>query len=107
MSRRCEAELGKIGTFGHGYTYGGHPVACAVGVKTLRSTRIDAPARAAGWRRIPPTARRLASHPLVGEARHLGLMGAIELVADKPSKAAFAQPGKTAFSSPSAATIMA
>ena len=69
--RGIEANSGKIGTFGHGYTYGGHPVACAVGVKALEIYhRIDVPARV---RRLAPRFAahldRLSGHPLVGEAR--------------------------------------
>ena len=53
-------ELGQIGTFGHGYTYGGHPVACAVGVKALEIyERMDMPARV---RALAP-ALRGASRP--------------------------------------------
>ena len=96
MAEVIEANSGRIGTFGHGYTYGGHPVACAVGVKALEIyERIDIPAP--GPRRWPrgfaAHLDRLAEHPLVGEARHLGLMGAIELAPEKSPKG-FAQPGK-------------
>jgi 4-aminobutyrate--pyruvate transaminase len=81
----------KIGTFGHGNTYAGHPVGCAVAVKTLeiyhRENIID---------RVRGTSvsfldrlNRLADHPLVGEARGVGLIGGIELVRDKASKAQF------------------
>ena len=81
MAEAIEANSGKIGTLGHGYTYGGHPVACAVGVKALEIyERIDAPARVRALApRFAAHLDRLAGHPLVGEARHLGLMGAIEL----------------------------
>ena len=95
MAEVIEANSGKIGTFGHGYTYGGHPVACAVGIKALEIyERLDLPGHV---RQIAPRFAahldRLAGHPLVGEARHLGLVGAIEL-APNGSKAGFAQPGK-------------
>ncbi len=75
-----------IGTFGHGYTYSGHPVAAAVAIETLRiydETDVGghvaevAPHFQAGLR------GRFAGHPLVGEVRGVGLIGAIELVADK------------------------
>jgi 4-aminobutyrate--pyruvate transaminase len=95
MAEAIEANSGKHGTFGHGFTYGGHPVACAVGVKALEIyERIDAPARVRGL--APAFAAhldRLAGHPLVGEARHVGLIGALELAPDRSPKG-FAAPGK-------------
>lgn len=78
--------------FGHGFTYGGHPVACAVALETLKiyeerdivgHVRDVAPALQDGL-------RALLDHPLVGEARGVGLVGALELVADKESHAPFA-----------------
>ncbi|MCO5090703.1 aspartate aminotransferase family protein [Bosea sp. (in: a-proteobacteria)] len=81
----------KIGVFGHGNTYAGHPVGCAIAVKTLeiyeREKIVDHVARVAPTflRRL----NRLAEHPLVGEARGVGLIGGIELVSDKRTKAAF------------------
>ena len=58
MAEAIEANSGKIGTLGHGYTYGGHPVACAVGVKTLEIyERIDV--TGAGSRALAP---RFAGH---------------------------------------------
>jgi 4-aminobutyrate---pyruvate transaminase len=84
-------ESRKIGTFGHGFTYSGHPVAAAVALKTLEifaRDRILDKVMA-----LTPQFReglnRLGKHPLVGEARGLGLMGGIELVADKRTKRAF------------------
>ncbi len=95
MAEVIEAHSGKIGTFGHGYTYGGHPVGCAVGVKTLEIfERIDIVGHV---KRVAPRFAahldRLSQHPLVGEARHLGLVGGLELAPNK-SKAGFATPGK-------------
>jgi 4-aminobutyrate--pyruvate transaminase len=81
----------KIGVFAHGFTYSGHPVAAAVGVETLKiyeERRILDHIRA-----ITPhfqeRLRQLGRHPLVGEARGIGLIGAVELVADKQSKKPF------------------
>ncbi|CAM5208655.1 aminotransferase [Bosea thiooxidans] len=81
----------KIGTFGHGNTYAGHPVGCAVAVKTLeiyqREKIVDHVNKVA-----PAFLRRLdklAEHPLVGEARGVGLIGGAELVKDKQTKASF------------------
>ena len=84
-------ESRKIGTFGHGFTYTAHPVAAAVAAKTLEiyekrnivgHVRSIAP-------RFEERVARLADYPLVGHARAKGLIGAIELVADRGSKRAF------------------
>jgi 4-aminobutyrate--pyruvate transaminase len=91
MHEALLSESRKIGTFAHGFTYSGHPVAAAVAVKTLeimKRDRIIERAAAAA----PQFQRRLmdlGGHPLVGEARGLGLMGAVELVADRATKRAF------------------
>ena len=86
----------KIGTFGHGFTYSGHPVPAAVAIETLKiyeerdivaRTRQLAP-------RLQDGLRRFADHPLVGEVRGLGLIAAVELVADRATKAPFDPPGK-------------
>lgn len=95
MADVIEKHTGQIGTFGHGYTYGGHPVGCAVGIKTLEIYhRIDAPGRV---RALAPKFAahldRLAQHPLVGEARHTGLVGALELAPEKSPKG-FETPGR-------------
>ena len=85
------AESRKIGTFGHGNTYAGHPVAAAVAIKTIEIYERD---DIFGHVRtlIPGFQKRLhalADHPLVGEARGVGLVGGLELVADKATKRAF------------------
>jgi 4-aminobutyrate--pyruvate transaminase len=97
VAEAVEANSGKHGTFGHGFTYGGHPVACAVGIKTLDIyERMDAPARVRTLApRFAAYLDRFADHPLVGEARHLGLIGALELAPNK-SRAGFKTPGKVA-----------
>ena len=85
------AESQKIGVFGHGFTYSGHPVAAAVALKTLeifaRDRIVDK--AVALMPQFRNGLNRLGEHPLVGEARGLGLMGGIELVADKRTKRAF------------------
>lgn len=81
----------KIGTFGHGFTYSGHPVAAAVALKTLEIYARDRLGEAVA-RKSPHFLGRLSDlgrHPLVGEARGLGLVGGLELVADKGSKRQF------------------
>jgi 4-aminobutyrate--pyruvate transaminase len=85
------AESSKIGTFGHGFTYSGHPVAAAVALKTMEimvRDRIVEKVQALAPQFVKAL-RDLGEHPLVGEARGLGLIGAIELVADKRTKRSF------------------
>ena len=84
-------ESRKIGTFGHGFTYSGHPVAAAVALKVLEIYARERMAEAVAGKEPHFQARlaALAQHPLVGEARGLGLVGAVELVADKASKRSF------------------
>ncbi|HJO75438.1 MAG TPA: aspartate aminotransferase family protein, partial [Rhodospirillales bacterium] len=81
----------KLGLFGHGSTYAGHPVAAAVALETLKiyeerniveHVRTVAP-------RLQDGLRKFAEHPLVGEVRGLGLVAGIELVRDKATKAPF------------------
>ncbi|MCP5202173.1 MAG: aminotransferase class III-fold pyridoxal phosphate-dependent enzyme [Gammaproteobacteria bacterium] len=86
----------EMGMFGHGYTYSGHPVACAVGLKTLEIYQRDRVFEHAAAL-APQFQERLArfrDHPLVGEVRGVGLVGAVELVADKQAKTAFDPPGR-------------
>ncbi|NIR30962.1 MAG: aspartate aminotransferase family protein [Gammaproteobacteria bacterium] len=81
-------ESRKLGIFGTGYTYGGHPVSAAVALETLRiyeerdllgHVRAVTP-------RFQERLRMLGEHPLAGDARGVGLIGAVELVADKHTK---------------------
>jgi 4-aminobutyrate--pyruvate transaminase len=86
------AESKKIGVFGHGFTYGGHPVSAAVALKALEIYARDRIFEKAA-ERAPQFQARLktfSDHPLVGEARGLGLIGGVELTADKASKRPFA-----------------
>ncbi len=82
----------KLGGFGHGYTYTGHPVAAATALKAIEIyERMDIPGHV---RALAPLFQKrlkaLEDHPLVGEARGAGLVGGVELVADKAAKRAFA-----------------
>lgn len=75
-----------IGTWGHGFTYSGHPVAAAVAVETLKIyDELDIVGHIAktGPHLQQRLRERFADHPLVGEVRGVGLVGAIELVANK------------------------
>jgi 4-aminobutyrate--pyruvate transaminase len=84
-------ESAKLGTFGHGTTYSGHPVTAAVALKTLEIYERDDIIGQVN--RVIPTFQRrlkaLGDHSLVGEARGKGLVGALELVADKATKGSF------------------
>ena len=84
-------ESRKIGTFGHGFTYSGHPASCAVALKTLEIYERDRIVEGVKAK-APRFEGRLAAlrdHPLVGESRGLGLIGGIEIVADKATKRQF------------------
>ncbi len=81
----------RLGTFGTGFTYGGHPVPAAVALETLRiyeEDRILDHVRSLAPH-FQARLARLADHPLVGEARGIGLIGAVELVRDKRTRAQF------------------
>ena len=86
-----EQESGKIGTFGHGFTYTGHPVAAAVALRTIELyQKRDIVGHV---REVSPhflkRLRAFNDHPLVGEANGVGLLGGVELVADKKTKQSF------------------
>jgi 4-aminobutyrate--pyruvate transaminase len=81
----------KIGTFGHGNTYSGHPVGCAVALKTLeiyhRDKIIDHVRKVAP--RFLARLESLREHPMIGEARGVGLIGGIEFVRNKHTREQF------------------
>ncbi len=83
-----QAQSRKLGNFAHGVTYAGHPVAAAVAVETLRiyEERDIVGVVKAVAPHFQSRLHALAAHPLVGEARGVGLIGAVQLVADKASK---------------------
>jgi 4-aminobutyrate--pyruvate transaminase len=94
MADMLEENSGKIGTFGHGYTYGGHPVGCAVAVKALdiyQKRNIVAHVRALEPKFVAHV-KRFHDHPLVGEARAIGLVGCLELAPE--GRHGFQAPGK-------------
>jgi 4-aminobutyrate--pyruvate transaminase len=82
---------GQVGLFGHGFTYSGHPVSAAVALRALRI--YEDRKLYEHVRRLAPRFQArlgaLAAHPLVGETRGIGLVGACELVQNKTTKAAF------------------
>ncbi|MDH3532152.1 MAG: aspartate aminotransferase family protein [Gammaproteobacteria bacterium] len=84
--RVADVLIEKGGEFYHGYTYSGHPAACAVAIQNLRILQREkliervkndiGPYLQQGW-------QKLGEHPLVGEVRMVGLIGALELVKDR------------------------
>ena len=94
------AQSDKLGIFGHGYTYSAHPVPAAVALETLKiyeERDIVGRVRRVGPR-LQAAIRSFNDHPLVGDARGLGLIGAVELVRDKSTRQGFdAKAGVGAF----------
>ena len=84
-------QTANAGAFGHGYTYSGHPVACAVALKVLEIYQRDKifENAAVTGAYLQQRLTEFADHPLVGEVRGRGLLGAIELVANKEQGTAF------------------
>ena len=83
------AVLNEGGDFNHGFTYSGHPVAAAVAlenIRILREEKIIEKAHADTAPYLQKRLRELNDHPLVGEVRGVGLLGAIELVQDKATR---------------------
>ena len=95
IAEAITAHAGRLGNFAHGFTYAGHPVSAAVALETLKIyAERDILAEV---RKVAPHLQErlqaLAAHPLVGEARGVGLIGAVHLVADKASRAALPASG--------------
>jgi putrescine---pyruvate transaminase len=83
--------------FNHGYTYSGHPVACAVALKNIEIIERERLCEKVNETLAPRLAKMLAKfkdHPLVGEVRSEGMLGAFELVADKKTRRRFENPGR-------------
>lgn len=91
MYEAFAAMSAELGNFSHGFTYSGHPVCAAVALRNLElMEERDLFAHAARMGKVmQERLRLLADHPLVGEARGAGLIGALELVADKETRAPF------------------
>ncbi|XQE66955.1 aspartate aminotransferase family protein [Pseudomonas sp. P3C3] len=80
------------GDFNHGFTYSGHPVAAAVGLANLRilkEEKILEKVREETAPYLQKRLRELADHPLVGEVRGVGMLGAIELAKNKQTRERF------------------
>ena len=94
--RVAEVFIEQGGEFAHGYTYSGHPVAAAVALANLEVMQREGIVERVRDELVPYWTERwreLAAHPLVGEARSLGLFGALELVPDKPVRRFFPERG--------------
>ena len=84
-----ESNKDSFGAIGHGYTYSGHPVGCAAGVAALAVTqklRLNENAAARGNELISGLQHLKAKHSVIGDARGIGLMAALELVSDQAKK---------------------
>ncbi len=90
--RVADVIIGKGDEFAHGFTYSGHPAACAVAVANIRMLRDEGIVEQVKNEKAPYFQERwstLADHPIVGEARSEGLMGAVEIVCNKSSRERF------------------
>ncbi|MBX6321072.1 MAG: aspartate aminotransferase family protein [Rhodospirillaceae bacterium] len=90
--RVADVLVGKGGEFAHGYTYCGHPVACAVAlanIAILKEERLIERVRDETGPYLAERLATLADHPLVGEVRSCGLIAAVELVEDKAARRPF------------------
>ena len=95
--RVAETLIEEGGEFFHGFTYSGHPVACAVALENLRIIEAEglvAKVRDETGPYLAQQLQSLADHPLVGEVRSLGLLGAVELVEDKATRSHFDEIGR-------------
>jgi len=96
----CDEVASVIGgdEFNHGYTYSGHPVAATIALENLRIMEdedIVGHVRNVAGPYMKEKWESLTDHPLVGEAKIVGLMGSIALTPDKESRAEFASDAGT------------
>ncbi len=94
--RVADVLIEKGGEFAHGFTWSGHPVVCAVALENLaimRREKIVDRVRDEIGPYLQRRFRELADHPLVGEVRGIGMIGALELVAHKGSRTFFRNRG--------------
>ena len=91
MHEAFVAARSEVGNFAHGFTYSGHPVCSAVALRSLElmeEREVFAHAARVG-ETFQARLAALGEHPLVGDARGKGLIGAVELMADKQEKRGF------------------
>ncbi len=91
------ALMAKDDDFNHGYTFSGHPVACAVAlanIEIMEKENLVSKVKDTTGPRFAKMLGKFKDHPLVGEVRSAGLLGAIELVADKKTRRRFENPGR-------------
>jgi len=92
--RIADLIVGGGGEFAHGFTYSGHPAACAVAIANIKILRDEGIIERVKQETAPYFCEQwstLADHPIVGEASSLGLVAAIEIVRDKTSRERFAK----------------
>ena len=90
--RVTETVINKGGDFNHGFTYSGHPAACAVALENIRILKDEKIIEKAKNELSPYLQKKwlaLGDHPMVGEARGVGMVGALELVKDKNTKTSY------------------
>lgn len=95
--RVADVLINETGEFHHGFTYSGHPVACAVALANLdilAREKLASRAATMGALLRSKLDAALGDHPIVGEIRNAGLIGAIELVADKRTRRFFEKRGR-------------
>ena len=96
-NRVTETLVDEGGEFYHGYTYSGHPVACAVAIENLKIIReenlIESSQKTSLY--LEERMKEIADHPLVGEVRMKSFIGAVELVKDKDKREMFEETGGT------------
>lgn len=93
--RVTETLVDEGGEFYHGYTYSGHPVACAVAIENIKIIReenlIENSRKTSVY--LKERMNEIADHPLVGEVRMKSFIGAVELVKDKDKREMFEETG--------------
>ena len=90
--RVTETVINKGRDFNHGFTYSGHPAACAVALENIRILKDEKIIEKAKNELSPYLQKKwlaLGDHPMVGEARGVGMVGALELVKDKNTKTSY------------------
>ena len=94
--RVAEALLAQGGEFFHGFTYSGHPVACAVALENIRILREEGIIDHCRAHTVPyfqARVRELGDHPLVGEVRGAGMLAAVQLAEDPATRKRFEPEG--------------